>query len=486
MKKECNRTFIKRGKRHKLTWIIPNSFLFKLPRRRSSPKFETTYDVAWKISLRTKRHSGEDYLFCTLLRKPDGGPSAVHFCVDCKLSIGPNEHAQSPQEKTFRQGSSMDFRLLPESYVRQSINNCLANGPVKLILQVGLQRMSVNHLHAKGFSLTTDLELFTFSRHSILENFLYPKQGSRIDEIVDSTTQIHGKLFAEVARSFCTTKKALPPSSQMMLSSSHCSRIHLLDVHGYIHASSERWKCDHRTYEQRVSYIFQKTTKEGIRKETEIFSRDGEISVRLERSRASTLYRISQEWIFTPFSRGNNGNLRKDMSNNFWNGRKGAYLEIRANGGALKVHRDLIAVRLPVFSVMLSYDMIERQSNVINIEDFNLEVLIHFLNFVYSGTFEYGLAWEDICKLYKIADKYFVRSLCRVCSRQLVSRISLENYEELLALSDVLRDRDLQTALRYFSHLHINNSICSDKREHPILRLRQKAFAYLKKLRHKV
>ncbi|GBN05209.1 hypothetical protein AVEN_143037-1 [Araneus ventricosus] len=80
--------FVRRGEKHELTWIMQITNLSELSSRCLSPRFQTTGNVEWKIMLWTCLYSGEDYLFCTLLRMLDGGPSEVYYSVYCKVFNG--------------------------------------------------------------------------------------------------------------------------------------------------------------------------------------------------------------------------------------------------------------------------------------------------------------------------------------------------------------------------------------------------------------
>ncbi|GBO40624.1 hypothetical protein AVEN_2641-1 [Araneus ventricosus] len=452
--------------------------LSELSNRCLSPRFETTEKVHWKISLWTGLYSGEDYLFCTLFRMLDGGQFEVRYSVNCKVFIGPERpedircKRQRSKDIAFREGSAFDFRLLSVPDMRRKIGAYLSTAPVKLILQICLQRKSFESLRSKSLFVFTELELGSSSRNHCLENSFYmgkekecvledqEKSNYEEKESIDTDGDDTNFVCADDPDSCATSWH--PVSFMINQLNFLCrSQWHVLDVNGHIHASSKPQM--YESADRRVIYPIHIMKKEDSRKKMEILSRDGEITILTEtvHPRDLDMHTMNREWTFSFFTRKSEANLCCDLKQLFQNDSKGTNLEIRTEGKVLKVHKEIIVSRSPVFSAMLSNNMIERLSNVIDIEEIESVTIQNFLNYLYSGAFDNCMEWEDACNLYAIAHKYFVHSLLHICSRQLVSCISLDNWEQLLVLSGHFNDNELQFAVDSFKRLNLNNSICS-------------------------
>ncbi|GBM89577.1 hypothetical protein AVEN_258647-1 [Araneus ventricosus] len=474
-KKDC--AFISRGAKYDLTWIMHITNLYELSSRTWSPRFKTAEKVEWEILLWTGLSSEEDYLFCTLMRMLDGGPSEVHYSVNCRVFIGPERQAdiackrRQPNYKAFRKFSTLQFRLLSVSDVRRSIGAYIDAAPVKLILQIRLQKKSFLSLRAKSLSVSTELMLWSSSVHYRFENQFYQgKEKETAFEEREEPNKDESEYSGDGSLNCICV--GLPESGASSwhpvyfkmnrLNRLYRSSWHFLDFNGHIGASSKP-----QIYEsgaQRVMYPIHIMKKEDSRKNMEILSRDGEITIRTESVHSWDLdvHTVNREWSFSFFTRKSEANICCDLKQLFQNGSKGTNLEIRTERKVLKVHKEIIGARSPVFRAMLSNCMIEKLSNVIDIKEIDSATLKNFLIYVYSGTFVNCVEWEDACNLYVTADKYFVHSLLRICSRQLASCISLDNWEQLLVISHLLNDNELQFAVVSFMNLLLENSICSN------------------------
>ncbi|GBN05211.1 hypothetical protein AVEN_143039-1 [Araneus ventricosus] len=474
MDKKKDSMFIRRGKKHELTWIMRIATLSDLFSECSSPRFETTEKVHWKISLWTGLFTGEDYLFCTLLRLLDGGPSEVHYSVNCKVFIGPERpedircKRQRSKDKAFREGSAFDFRLLSVPDIRRKIGAYLSTAPVKLILQICLQRKSFESLRSKSLFVSTELELGSSSENYYCENRLYigKKKECVLEEKDESDNTPRDMRTTNYVSIGCLDSGAntwYPIVFHLNEPNSlfRC-QMHFLDVNYDIYASSEARK--YESGAQRVGHRIHIMKKEDVQKKREILSRHGEIHLRCELSGDRDECYVSQKWTFFP--RRIQSTLREDLKDLSQSCSKGTNLKIRIDGEVLNVYKEIICARSPVFHRMFSTNMIEKLSNVIDIEGMRLETLNNFLDYLYSGKFENCMEWEDACDLYSVAEKYFVPSLRRVCSRKLALCVSLENCEQLKVHSRLFEDKELRFSVTSFKLLNANNSICSAGCEH--------------------
>lgn len=89
---------------------------------------------------------------------------------------------------------------------------------------------------------------------------------------------------------------------------------------------------------------------------------------------------------------------------NIYNEKTLCDFELRVGNETIPAHKSVLVARSPVFLRMLSNDMIEKKSNVVNISDLDCDTVKRMLHFMYTDSIE-GLDWEEISKLYFAADK---------------------------------------------------------------------------------
>merc|ERR1712034_36737 len=87
--------------------------------------------------------------------------------------------------------------------------------------------------------------------------------------------------------------------------------------------------------------------------------------------------------------------------------------------------------------------MIESSSRVVEIKDFDEDVIEGLLYYMYTGTMK-DLKNVDVEALMCAADKYQLEHLKTMCEDILCSRISLENAASLLVMADLQRVEKLK------------------------------------------
>jgi len=97
--------------------------------------------------------------------------------------------------------------------------------------------------------------------------------------------------------------------------------------------------------------------------------------------------------------------------------------------GDVRVHSNIISARSPVFSSMMNIDMKEKDSRVITIEDFNIDIVKEMVHFIYTG--KLNEAFEDNQNLLVIGNKYQIKSLVAACGEKIAAKISKENVIEM-------------------------------------------------------
>ncbi|KAF8788882.1 TD and POZ domain-containing protein 2 [Argiope bruennichi] len=402
----------------------------------------------------------------------DGGPSEVHYSIYCKVFIG---HKKSNDveikthpsvDKCFSEGSALEFRLLSISDIKRSVGAYTSTSSIKLILKIRLQRKLYRSSRMNSFSVVSESEPWTSTTLHCLPNHLYRGKEKESTseggsgEVEDCPVNVPNGIIAN----YLIANRRSGESNGWhafvfqinQLHAWYKCHLHFLDIDSQIYASSEPQIFESRS--QSIEYPICVMQREDVEMEKKFLSRNGELNVYWNYAGFGELQHVSWKWTSLPHR--NVANIRDDLKRLFLKCSNGN-LEIRADGEVLKVHRGIIGARWPVSRICRATD--RKIINVIDIEEMDSATLKNFLTYIYSGTLENFVEWEDICNLYVAADKYFVRSLRHICSRQLSTRISMENSEHLLTLSHFFEDKELQIAVTNFNRFHSNNGNSSDE-----------------------
>ncbi|XP_055950839.1 speckle-type POZ protein-like [Argiope bruennichi] len=119
----------------------------------------------------------------------------------------------------------------------------------------------------------------------------------------------------------------------------------------------------------------------------------------------------------------------------------------------IQAHKIILSARSPVFKAMFMKDMKENISNVVVIEDLDVDTLRKLLLYMYTDTI-FDDHWENIKKLYFAADKYEIPSLKKKCVYILKTNLTVSNVCEAVCLADLHQDGDLKTATLDFISEH--------------------------------
>ena len=118
-------------------------------------------------------------------------------------------------------------------------------------------------------------------------------------------------------------------------------------------------------------------------------------------------------------------------------------ITLSVNGTEFQAHKNILAVRSPVFAAMFEHDMEEKQSGKVEIHDFDGDVIKEMLFFIYTGKVLNLDKMAD--NLLAAADKYQLDRLKAMCEKTLRNNLSIENASELLVLSDLHNAEQLKT-----------------------------------------
>uniref|UniRef100_A0A0N5B6T1 BTB domain-containing protein n=1 Tax=Strongyloides papillosus TaxID=174720 RepID=A0A0N5B6T1_STREA len=107
---------------------------------------------------------------------------------------------------------------------------------------------------------------------------------------------------------------------------------------------------------------------------------------------------------------------------------------IKVGNTEIKVHKAVLAARSPVFYDILNSTSEESQKNIIEIKDFNAEVVKKTLKYIYKDEVSDIKDMEN--EIFEIANKYELDRLKAIAEQSMCNSLSIENVCERFALSD--------------------------------------------------
>lgn len=141
--------------------------------------------------------------------------------------------------------------------------------------------------------------------------------------------------------------------------------------------------------------------------------------------------------------------LSVDMQHLF-NEQKFTDLILRTPDKDFAIHKAILCARSQVFSAMFEHDTKENQTDIIEINDLNDDIVCKMLFFVYTDTIEKDIELENAHQLYSAADKYGILALKRKCFNFMKDHINTTNVCDMLVLADRHQDDDMKCAARDF------------------------------------
>ncbi|GFT96734.1 TD and POZ domain-containing protein 4 [Nephila pilipes] len=142
------------------------------------------------------------------------------------------------------------------------------------------------------------------------------------------------------------------------------------------------------------------------------------------------------------------GSLQEDI-NALYLDKKLFDVNLRIGDKTLPAHKAVLGSRSPVFRAMFDHDTKEKNSNVVDIPDVDLNTLARMLTFIYSDDID-KLNPDRAMKLYSAADKYQIDSLRKKCSEYLESNMTSKNVYKILVLANIHQDKRLRNSAEEF------------------------------------
>lgn len=133
-----------------------------------------------------------------------------------------------------------------------------------------------------------------------------------------------------------------------------------------------------------------------------------------------------------------------------------ADINLRVDGEIMRVHKNLLCARSPVFAKMFETPMNESEKNSVDIPDLQLPVLKDLVAFLYSGTLSSD-DFESVYALYYAADKYDVPTLRNSCVDVLLSKLDVANACSVLTLAERHSNNEFKKSVMEFIENNFDN-----------------------------
>lgn len=134
-------------------------------------------------------------------------------------------------------------------------------------------------------------------------------------------------------------------------------------------------------------------------------------------------------------------------------------VNLYVKGRKFSAHRTILAARCSVFAAMFDNDTEEKKTGVVKITDYDPVSFEMFLSFLYSGKVDFAKC--NVCELYKISYKYDVAKLLLFCIHFMIQNLSIDNFYEILILSDQFKEKELFGRLQSFFNKNFEKIISS-------------------------
>ena len=135
---------------------------------------------------------------------------------------------------------------------------------------------------------------------------------------------------------------------------------------------------------------------------------------------------------------------------------------IKVKGEEFPAHRAILRARSSVFASTFRYDMKERATGIIEIEDCDPSSFSDFLSFLYCGKID-CLKTENVFNLYTTADKYDVQGLKLQCLEFMKNNLSVDTFCETITLAVQYVEKELIEFVTDFFAKHFQEIIVTVK-----------------------
>lgn len=135
-----------------------------------------------------------------------------------------------------------------------------------------------------------------------------------------------------------------------------------------------------------------------------------------------------------------------DDFRNLLNSKQHCDVTISTGSKKLPVHKAVLCARSKVFNRKFQYDAEKNKNEVIELDDFDFNIVKDFVTFLYTGNIE-ELSTEKAKNLYHIAGKYDVTDLRIKCAFYLEFNLCIDEACSILKLAEMHKDIKLKYAV---------------------------------------
>lgn len=121
---------------------------------------------------------------------------------------------------------------------------------------------------------------------------------------------------------------------------------------------------------------------------------------------------------------------------------------LRVEDKEFRAHKTVLMARSTVFAAMFQHDFLEKQTNIINIEDCDSESFGDFLNFLYFG--ELGdISFCNVFHLFATSNRYDVQDLKSFCVEYMLHYLTKDTAPAVMELAEMYDEQKLWHAAKY-------------------------------------
>lgn len=452
----------------KYIWKIENFSKCALEKGESltSPKFAVgdLHKSGWYLRLYPRGIADENYLECILTRESvDGGPTSIHTKYFISL-ITTDETDQEPffEKEEFKNGDTSTcycYQLRAEIFKNRSVflpkdtmtilcyiqKHTEDESEMATVECIARTRISVERIH-----FTWNINNFFSSTNRLFYEFrrvVYCITKSKSPSPIIITLRFSGKDREETSVNLSKNKnKPIYVNFKLLY----------VDVHKKLH---DFCAGEHFFRGQDIEWVPFSTISRKLFKNKGTFVANNTLSIQceFELSFGVTTFEIEKQTILPQAEPKNSGELNRLMFNlrDMYIDQKFCDVSFRIGNRTLRAHKLILCARSPVFSAMFDSDMKETSSDSVDIDDLDFDTVNGMLMFLYTDALEEDLGFESALKLYEVADKYQIESLKEKCLGFLGTRISVENFCDVLVVADMHRDERLMDVVKDFMVDHL-------------------------------
>jgi len=123
-------------------------------------------------------------------------------------------------------------------------------------------------------------------------------------------------------------------------------------------------------------------------------------------------------------------------------------IDVRVGSKTFKCHRMQLAKCSSVFNAMFKHSCVEKETGIIQIEEFEEGTVADFISFLYEGRLEDKARYN--VQLLGMANKYDVKVLQQACAKEVASDIKKENVADAWLAAELCQIPELLTAVQEF------------------------------------